>query len=509
MPSSSELVRLRRKRDFSRPLWQSCLRFLAVLAGVAALTWIDFRLLHVNSATAAFTFLVLILGLATRTNLQESIAASLASMLTYNFFFLPPVGTFTIADPQNWVAAFAFLATAITASQLSSSSRRKTEEARARQQELQRMYDFSRALILGHDDRGLPDEITHQIAALFGIESVWFYSCSTDSVYRTETRHTLLAESEMRASADSGKAWADPNQTALISPIRLGGSCLGSLGLAGDNLPSDFALEAITQLIAIAIERARAQETAAHIEAIRQNEQLKSTLLDALAHEFKTPLTSVKAAATTVLSSCNVDPMAHELTTIINEETDRMTHLVSDAIDLARLGSSPLTLNKEWCSPRQLVSSALDEMRNLFEGREVEIVVPSDLPLINVDRKLSQMTLRQLLSNAWKYSLPGSPIRVQAAMDGDYVLFEVVNTGLGIPRAEQQRIFEKFYRAPAVRSLVAGTGLGLNIGREIVEAQGGRLWVESEPGAATRFFFTLPVGGSPDATSDSEQRATA
>lgn len=493
MPPLPYFSGVRRKRGSSRPLWQSSSRFIGVLAGVTALTWIDFRVIHVNSATAAFTFLILILGLATRVNLRESITASLASMLAYNFFFLPPVGTLTIADPQNWVALFAFLATAITASHLSSSARLKAEEARVRQQELQQMYDFSRALILGHDDRSLPDEITQQIAALFGIESVWFYSSDTDLIYRAETIQTSFKDSDFRATANTGKGWSDTDQSALIVPIRLGGTSLGSLGIAGTVSLSDFAVEAITQLIAIAIERARAQETATLLEATRQNEQLKSTLLDAVAHEFKTPLTSVKAAASTVLSSCKLDAMAQELITIIDEETDRMTNLVSDAIELARIGSSPVSLHKELSSPEQLVFSALADMRNLFEGRELNISVSPDLPLINVDRKLSQMTLRQLLSNAWKYSPPGSPIRVKADLQEDFVLFEVINMGPGIPKVEQKRIFEKFYRAPAVRSLVAGTGLGLSISREIIEAQGGRIWVDSEPETATRFSFTLPA----------------
>ncbi|MDQ2841548.1 MAG: DUF4118 domain-containing protein [Acidobacteriota bacterium] len=500
---------MRRKRGFDRPLWQSLLRFVGVLAGVAALTWIDFSLIHVNSATAAFTFLVLVLGLATRSNLQESITASVASMLAYNFFFLPPIGTFTIADPQNWVALFAFLATAITASHLSSSARRKAEEAKVRQQELQQMYDFSRALILGHDDRSLPDQITHQIAALFGIESVSFYSCETDLVYRTEVIQTSFTASQFRATANTGNVWHDVNQSASILPIRLGGTSLGSLGIAGTVSLSSFALEAITQLIAIAIARAQAQETATLLEATRQNEQLKSTLLDAVAHEFKTPLTSVKAAASTVLSSCKLNEMAQELITIIDEEADRMTNLVSDAIELARIGSSPVTLHKELSAPEQLVASALADMRNLFEGRELEISVSPDLPPIHVDRKLSQMTLRQLLSNAWKYSPPGSLIRVTAVMQDEFVLFEVINKGPGIPTHEQKRIFEKFYRAPAVRALVAGTGLGLSISREIIEAQGGRIWVDSEPGAETRFSFTLPAVDRPAALSHSSKQTTA
>lgn len=490
-----KLVPARREDGFLRPSGQSLFRLAGVVGAVAVLTWID-RLTHVNSATAALTFLVLILGLATRIKLQESIAASVASMLAYNFYFLPPIGTFTIADPQNWVALFAFLATAITASHLSSNARRKTEEATSRQQELQRMYEFSRALILGHEDRTLPEEITYQIAKAFEIESVWFYSCRTDLIYRTGATKALFKESDFRATANTGEVWRDANHGALILPIRLGGPCLGSLGIAGTASLSSFTLEGITQLIAIAIERARAQETATLLDATRQSELLKATLLDAVAHEFKTPLTSIKAAASTVLSSCELGGMAQELITVVDEEADRLTNLVSDAIELARIDSRPVTLHKELSSPEQLVLSALGEMRSLLEGRELDIRISSDLPLINVDRKLTELTLRQLLSNAWKYSSPGSPIQVKAEARENVVLFEVINIGPGIPKSEQERIFERFYRAPSVRSQVAGTGLGLSISKEIIEAQGGRIWVVSEPGTVTRFAFTLAIADS-------------
>ncbi len=151
----SESLKSPAKPKHARSPWLSLLRTIGVLAAVAAVTAIDFLLIHANSATAAFTFLILILGLATRSGLRDSITASMASVLVYNFYFLPPIKTLTIADPQNWVALFVFLATAVTASRLSSNAKQRTEEARARQQELQRMYDFSRALILGPQDRSL------------------------------------------------------------------------------------------------------------------------------------------------------------------------------------------------------------------------------------------------------------------------------------------------------------------------------------------------------------------
>jgi len=476
---------------FVRPF----LRSLAVLGAVGALTAIDFRLLGVNSATAAFTYLLLVLILATRVGLRESVIASFGSMLTYNFFFLPPIGTLTIADPQNWVALFTFLATAITGSHLSSNARQKAKEAESRQQELQRMYDFSRALMLGDTDRTLLKYAAQQISELFELEDVRLYSRETDSVVQVTTEQTSLGDSLLRETARSGRTWRSADGSALVVPIQLGGHSLGSLGVAGGKKLSEVALQALAQLVAIALERARAQETANRLEATRQNEQLKSTLLDALAHEFKTPLTSVKAATTTLLSRRELDKMEGEFLTIIDEEADRMTNLVSDAIELARIGSGPVTLHKEALAAEEMIYSALSEFRALLDGRNLRVEIENSLPLLWVDKKLAELALRQILNNALKYSPPGSPIQVSGKLhaEGKSVLLQVANEGPGIPKGEQPLLFEKFYRGNEARTRMAGTGMGLSISRDIIGAHGGQIWVQSESGKGAQFCFTLPV----------------
>jgi two-component system, OmpR family, sensor histidine kinase KdpD len=473
-----------------RPL----LRFALVLGAVTVLTTIDFRLLQVNSATAALTYLLLTLILATRVGLRESIVASIASTLTYNLYFLPPVGTFTIADPQNWVALCAFMATASIASHLASSAREKTKEAGARQQELQRMYNFSRALMLGDRDRTFLSHATQQIAELFELENVWLYQGTTDLLCKAATGESVLRDSLLRDVASSGIAWRDKGGSALIMPIQLGGHNLGSLGVTGAERLSEVALQSMAQLIAIAWERARAQEVANRLEAARQNEQLKSILLDALAHEFKTPLTSIKAAATTLLSR-RLDERECGFLKIIDEEADRLTSLVSDAIELARIGSGPVILQREVFAAEDIIRSALSEVRALFEGWNLELRIEQNLPPVYIDKKLTELAMRQILNNACKYSPAGSAIRISAKLHSEQksVLLQVANEGPGIPKAEQPLLFEKFYRGREVRNRIAGTGMGLNISREIIQAHGGHIWVESENGKGAQFFVTIPV----------------
>lgn len=469
------------------------LPFLGVLGAVAALTAIDFRLLHLNSPTAGFSFLLLVMGVATGMGLRPSVVASVASMLAYNFFFLPPIRTFTIADPQNWVALFVFLVTAVTNSQLSSSARRKAEEAASREREVQRMYDLSRGLMLSDTGRGLADQITQKISELFEVEDVSLYERETDRVYRSSALVSRLKDDRLEEVARTGASWRDLTIPALIVPVRLGGPHLGSLGIAGTSIISELALQAIGQLVAIALERARAQEVSARTEAAQQNEQLKSTLLDALAHEFKTPLTSIKAAATAVLARGTLNGMEQDLLTVVDEEADRLTSLVTEAIEVARIGSGPVRLRREPCSAAKLIDSAIAQLRRLPEGRVLDVIIQPKLPVIEVDPRLIELALRQLLNNALKYSADSSRIEIKAEGESDAIVIRVWNAGPSIPKAEQSLIFEKFYRGRDVRATLPGTGMGLAIAREIIEAHGGRIWLQSEAAKGTQFSFTLPT----------------
>lgn len=464
-----------------RPALLASVRFVASVAAVGLVTALDFRALHVNSATAALSYLLLILGVATRVGLVEAVLSSIAAVLLYNFYFLPPIGTLTIADPQNWVALFVFLITAITASHLSSSARRRALEAYERQVLLERLYAFSRGLMLGDSDIRLPDQAIRQIHEVFGVEDVCFYDPESGSTRRISPDNSALREDVMRAVAESGQIWRSPERNAIAAPVRLGGRSLATLGVAGGSPMPEVALQAVAQLIAIAVERTRAQELATRAEATRENERLKSTLLDALAHEFKTPLTSIKAATSTLLAQRSLNVTERELLTVVDEETDRLTNLVSDSIELARIGSSPVILNRGLESVSDLVTTALTQLRALLEGRDVEVEIPPGLPAIEVDARLVSLVLRQLLDNARKHAPADTRIEVRAYREDATVVIAVKSGGLGIPISEQSRIFEKFYRSRSARERVAGTGLGLAIIREIVAAHGGRVWLESEP----------------------------
>jgi two-component system sensor histidine kinase KdpD len=347
--------------------------------------------------------------------------------------------------------------------------------------------------MLGEDGLPFAQQVLKQIFQCFDVTEASFYDRTADLISASPENPSSFEPSVVKGVAGTGETWRSASGAALVVPLRLGSGSLGSLGIAGDAIPSEVAMHSIAQLVAIAIERARAQDLATRMEASRESERLKGTLLDALAHEFKTPLTSIKAAATTLLAS-PLDPAdQRELVTIVDEETDRMTRLVSDSIELARIGSAPISMKKELYSVEEIVSSAMDHLRGLLDGRELKVEMHTGLPPVDVDKTMTELAIRQILNNALKYSPAGSGITIDSRQEDQFILITVTDHGPGVSPAEEKKIFDKFYRATDVRKRVPGTGLGLSITREIIESHGGAVLLKSEPGHGASFTIKLPV----------------
>ncbi len=472
---------------------QSLARLCASLLIVSGITFLFRRIVtEVNSTTIALTLLLAILGIATEWGLLEAIVSSVAGMLCFNFFFLPPVGTFTIADPQNWVALFAFLVTAVVASQLSARVKQRALEATRRQHEMERLYELSRGLMLIDNRSAMAEQVSHRIAQVFGLPCVAVFDRKREHVYRTDPQDLLVSDSKLRDVALQGTVFHDSAARLAVLPLSLGGEPVGSLAISGGAI-SDTALHAIGNLTAIAMERARAEETASRMEAARQNEEMKSMLLDALAHEFKTPLTSIKAAASSILDE--ESPAQKELVTIIDEEVDRLDSLVNETIWMARIEAGDLRLHKLPHAVANLIDIALEKLRILLKDREVKIECSPSLPEVFADAELAGLAIRQLVTNALKYSNPESPIVIRADVADRSVRISVRDSGPGISQKELARVFERYYRLAVTASRVPGTGMGLTIARDIVRAHGGDIGVNSEPGLGSEFFFTLPTAG--------------
>ena len=468
-------------------------RILVALALIAAITFIFFRVLPVNATTTGFFYLVAILLIATAGGLVESTIASVVAMLCFNYFFLPPVGTFTIADPQNWVALFAFLVTSLTASQLSVRAKRRTREAIERQHEMERLYSVSRALLLTDPTRPMANQIVQNIAQAFEFPAVALYDRNSNEIYRAADGDLGEIEVKLREAALRSSSFREGNTRFTITPIRLGGQPIGSLAIRDSSL-SDAALQSLLNLVAIGLERALSQEAVNRAEVARRSEELKSTLLDAITHEFQTPLTSIKAVTTDLLSDPNHTLPRHqrELVSIADEGTDRLSKLVTEAIQLARIEGGKFRLNCGVHFPRGLVSAAVRQMRSFTDEREINVSVTDNLPPVWVDAELIQMVITHLVDNALKYSPSGSPISICAHPSQDRVVICVTDQGPGITEEEQSRIFEKFYRGKEQQNL-KGSGMGLAIAREILSAHGEKIWVASKLGKGSEFCFSLPI----------------
>lgn len=469
---------------------RATIRLAGSVALVAAIIFVYFRVVPANSLTVALTLVLAIMGIATWWGFTESIAAAIVGTLGLNYFFLPPIGEFTISDPENWVALAAFLVTAVTASELSVRVRRRAAEAIARRQEVERLYALGQDLLLSGSVRSAARDIVNSIIRTFEIRGAVFFNQLTGEFFQSDVRGSISNE-QLRRVAETGETLIEPNQQIAIVPIRLGGRSSGSLGFVGCTL-STAALNALAYLVAIGIERARTIEEASQVEAARQSEVLKATLLDALAHDLKTPLTSIKGAVTHLLAKPR-DAEERELLTIANEEADRLNRLVVEVLEMARIEASKLHPDRAPHNIPDIVHATLKEQEEQLRGRKVELRMPPSLPAADVDFEFIQQVLKQLLDNAINYSPPGAPLIISAQAEGERIVVSVADEGRGIPVDEQSRIFDKFYRGRAWREKVLGTGLGLSIAKGIVEAHGGKIWVTSAPGKGSVFSFAVPV----------------
>lgn len=466
------------------------------LALVAAITFAYRHMLHVNQTTVALSFLLAILAVSAVWGMAVSVVMSLAAVIAFNYFFLPPVGALTIADPQNWVALFAFLVSSIMGSQLSARIRTEADEAHHRRREVERLYQFSRKLLGEGNVIQLMNAIPDYIVESFEAGAAALFLPLKDKFYRSGFGAAHLDEEKMKQAFSLDEIFADTQRGEYFVPIRMGVRPIGSLGISGSQL-SRQSLDALSTLVAIAIERARAIEQLGQTEAERQGERLKSALLDSITHDFRTPLTSMKAAVSSLLGSLppSTTP-THELLSIINEECDRLNRLIDEAGEMAKIEAGEIALDLEPVAVAAIIQAALGHCGLALDGRPVDVRIATDLPPVRADRERAKEALVQLIDNANLYSAKGLPITITAELTRDTVTVSVADRGPGIDDFEQTMIFDKFYRGKDQRYLVRGTGMGLPIAKALIVAQNGTISVTSQLGHGSVFAFTLPVDRS-------------
>jgi len=387
------------------------IRYPFAAISVAAITLVLIPLRGtINSTTIGFGFLLGILFVAIILGSMPALFASVLAMLSFNFFFLPPFHTFTIADPQNWVALAAFFITALAVGQLSARAKRRADEAEAGRVEIRRLYE---------------------------------------------------------------------------------------------DLQNAF-------------------ERASEAEALKRSERLKSALLDAVTHDIRTPLTSIKASATLLLedreASEQVEKLAPEEQTamlrVINHGADRLDRFVEGIVDLARIEAGDMKLYRNWGAVEDIIDAALAQAEPLTRTHRITISVEDELPGVRVDARAVAEVIYVLIDNASKYSPPDSLIKIEAKrVADDIVEIAVADHGPGIPVRLREKVFERLYRVTsdgANGSRAGGIGMGLAIAKGIVEAHSGRIWIEDgSDGVGARIVFTVPVGDDDPASDDKPARPGA
>lgn len=469
-------------------------RFAGAAAVVAAIVVVYYFGLHVNPTTVGFTFLLAILLIAAAWGLRYAIFMAVLSTLSYNYFFLPPVLRFTIADPQNWVSLFAFLFTAVIASELSERARREAQVSHERRKEVERLYAFSQQLLESENVFGLLNAVPKYIVDAFDVsDAAMFLDAKSETYYFTSEGQSVFPSEQLRAISGRGEPVFDRDHGLCFMPLRMGVRSLGSIGLAGCRLSRET-LEAIGSLTAIAIERANTMEKLTKTEAARESDRLRSILLDSVTHEFRTPLTAIKASAETLLANVELDkPQRKDLLAVINEESDRLNRLVGEASEVAQLDAHQLEFNFEPQQIREAIDGALKSASQSLQLHPVQLQIPDDLPLVRMDVERIREVLVHLLDNAGKYSPEGTPIQITVEHRNGEVVTSVADHGPGIEDMEQEMIFEKFYRGRDQRMIVQGTGMGLAIAKAIVELHGGKIGVTSQFGRGSLFYFSLPA----------------
>lgn len=456
-------------------------------------------------------FLTAIVGVAVRYGLWPSLVAAIAASLSYNFFFLPPIYTFTITDPTNVAAFVLFSVLAVVVSNLAARGWIHTSLAKERVRVVESLYAFSRKLA----GAGTLDDVlwatAYQMASMLKVRVVVLLpEDGTITVKAGYPPEDTLEEADLAAAK---WAWEKDRPTGrgsdtlpgakwLFMPMRTGRGPIGLIGISKDEpgalLGADQRrlMDALMGQGALAVERVHLVEDIDRVNRIAETDRLRSAVLTSLSHDLKTPLASVLGAASALrdLSASLDDATKADLVATIIDESERLNRFIANLLDMTKLESGAIVPNAAPHDVGDIVGTALQRASKIMSKHRVEVKISSDLPMVTVDAVLFEQALFNLLDNAAKYAPPDTTISIRSWRDGDWVRLQILDEGEGIPADDVERIFDKFYRANKGDRVRAGTGLGLAISRGFVEAlQGSIVAANRIDRSGAAFTISLPV----------------
>ena len=486
------------------------MRLALALISIAAITAVYVRWLHLsNPTTVSMTFLVVVLVTAATARLWVAVVTSLVAVVAFNFFFLPPVGTLTIADPQNWVALFAFLAVSLVASNLSAVARARTQEAVGRRDELARLFDISRDILVVTESREAISILARSLARRFDLDFAaialprggdWEIFEAGAQTIALDTKQLAAAFATAQTSLEfdayartyaGHREMTVDDKTVRLVPLRLGTKPIGILAASGRPIEAGT-LDTLGGVVAIAIERAQFLEERKSAELTRQSEELKTALLASLGHDLRTPLTAIRVAASNLKTPALSTGDRVEQSDLILAEVERLTRLFQNILEMARIDTGAIAAESLWSHPTEIIAAARDQVEQTLRPHPIEVNVEEDV-LVRLDPRLTATAIAHVLENAAQYSLPGSPIEISTRVARNELVVHVRDHGPGIAPADLPRLFDRFYRGVAARNRTSGTGMGLWIARGLLAAEHGRLWAENHPDGGAEFTIVVPV----------------
>jgi two-component system sensor histidine kinase KdpD len=464
----------------------------AALGSAVALlvSYCAFRL-HFNLSTAGFVELLIVVLTALKLGFWEATGSSLVAVAYLDYFFAPPILSFHVSDPQNWVALASFELTALIVSRLSAQVQNQTEQAILQRCNTAKLYELSRSILVLKRQEPPGPQIASLIRKNIGVDAVAIFDSAFAGMY-TAGGCTREDEELARSAYFRNTNHDEPGSHRWQRVLRLGSKPIGAMVISGIDLTPPI-IDTVASLVATAIERARSFDKESRAEAARQAEQLRSTVLDALAHAFKTPLTVILTCTSGLFEMKTLSLAQAELIELIDQHSIRLNALTTHLLRMAKLDSTDIQLRREQVAIPELIGAILDGCSGQLFGHSVQVRLADRDLAVSGDRQLLAMTITELIVNAAKYSSGDSPIVLFVQEQDNRVVISVHNEGSFIDGEDRELIFERFYRSPASKHRASGSGIGLSIAKKTAQAHQGNVWVNSEREAGTTFFFALPA----------------
>jgi two-component system sensor histidine kinase KdpD len=435
-------------------------------------------------------YLLIVVPTALLCGFWQAAIVSLSAVVIHSYLSARGPRLNTVVDPANSVTLVAFLLTALLVSRLSA---RVTDHARQAESwggQMRDLYEFTRRTLQMnlHEEPGA--QLARLVYEIFDLEAVAVFDADLHQLYQaghwnTEPQDLVQNVYYFETSDD------DPETGIGRRVVRLGTVPIGSLVVQGDTGP--LTNDAIASLIAITFDRYRAFANESHIEAERRAEQLRATVLDSLAHAYKTPLTAIRAASTGLGEMGRLSSAQSELVALISEQARALNDLTTRLLTTSRLDAGEITVNAAPVGVGPLVNEVLASLRDRLANMSVSVELPEDDAMLVCDRQLMAMLLTQYIDNACKYSTFGSTISIGITNDVTEMIFSVHSHGPVIPRADRERIFDRYFRSASSSHGAPGTGIGLAVAKRAAQIHGGHVWVTSEQTAGTTFFASIPT----------------